>query len=121
MGPDPSHRMMGIALHIVRRRDWAEEVLQEGFVLIWRKAASFEPARGEVLPWMAAVIRYRAIDFLRAQQRKSRTDNAMHNADYEIAASVQPVETNMQLFRCLEKLKENHRNAVLMAFYKGLT
>ena len=34
-----SYRLMGVALYIVRRRDWAEEVLQEGFVSIWREAA----------------------------------------------------------------------------------
>ena len=116
-----NHRLMGVALHILRRRDWAEEVLQDGFISIWSKAASFDPTRGEVLPWMATVIRYRAIDFLRAQRRETNARNAMRDEEYDAAAPVRSVETNLQIFQCLGKLHENHRKAVLMAFYNGFT
>ena len=116
-----SHRLMGVALHIVRRRDWAEEVLQEGFISIWRKAASFDPTRGEVLPWMATVIRYRALDFLRARRRETNAQINMGDGEYDSAAPGLSAETNLQLFRCLGELDKNHRKAVLMAFYNGFT
>jgi len=116
-----SPRLMGVALYIVRRRDWAEEVLQEGFVSIWRKAASFDSARGAVLPWMATVIRYRAIDFLRALRRETDARNTLRDAAPDGAALIPPLETNLQLSRCLAKLHENHRNAVILSFYNGFS
>ncbi len=116
-----SHRLLGVALHILRRRDWAEEVLQEGFVSIWRKAASFDPSRGDVLPWMATVVRYRTIDLLRSRQRETKAHHIMRDENQGGAPSFPPVETKMQLSLCLGKLQENHRKAILMAFFYGFT
>ena len=116
-----SHRLMGVALQIVRRREWAEEVLQEGYVSIWPKAASFDPVRGDVLPWMSTIIRYRALDFLRARRRETKTHVSMHGDEFDHVAFVLPTETNLQLFRCLGQLDENHRRAIILAFFNGFT
>ena len=48
-----SPQLFALALRILKRRDAAEEVLQEAFVNVWRHAVDFRPERGTAMGWMA--------------------------------------------------------------------
>jgi RNA polymerase sigma-70 factor (ECF subfamily) len=61
-------RMHGLALRLTRSAPLAEEVVQELFLAVWRHAASFDPARGPALPWMARILRNRVADRLRRRE-----------------------------------------------------
>ncbi|MDQ6712781.1 MAG: sigma-70 family RNA polymerase sigma factor, partial [Candidatus Dormibacteraeota bacterium] len=56
----------GVALKILGERTAAEDVVQEAFVAVWRNAAAFDPARGQIRSWLLRIVRNRAIDRLRA-------------------------------------------------------
>lgn len=119
-------RLYPIALRILRGREAAEDVLQESYVLIWRKAAQFHPGRGRPLPWMAAIVRNRAIDRLRAQAREPRNpaqwdDMAEGLADPVSSASAAAAPDSVAVRGCLGRLQENQRQAILLAYYGGLT
>ena len=119
-------RLYPIALRILRRPEAAEDVLQEAYVLIWRKAAQFHPSRGRPLPWMAAIVRNRAIDRLRAQAREPQDpahwdDLAEGLADPAASASAAAAPDALAVRGCLERLQENQRQAILLAYYGGLT
>ena len=60
--------LFGLALRILRRRDAAEETLQEAFVSIWQHAGDYQPERGAPLAWMATIVRHRALDRLRRER-----------------------------------------------------
>src|SRR3979490_1811844 len=64
---DPSAKLYGVCLRILKDRAEAEDVLQDVFVAVWRKAASFDPGRASPITWMVAIARNRAIDRLRAR------------------------------------------------------
>ena len=70
-----SPRLFAIALRIARRRDMAEDILQEAFLTIWEKADRYDPERGSPLAWMSTIVRYRAIDRLR---RREASDPRRH-------------------------------------------
>ena len=121
-----SARLYPIALRLLRRPEAAEDVLQEAYVLIWRKAAQFHPGRGRPLPWMAAIVRNRAIDRLRAQAREPQDpaqwdDMAEGLADPAASASAAAAPDSVAVRGCLERLQENQRQAILLAYYGGLT
>src|SRR5882757_2665387 len=63
---DTSAKLFGVCLRILKDRGEAEDVLQEVFVTVWRRAASFDPGRASPITWMVAIARNRAIDRLRA-------------------------------------------------------
>src|SRR5215468_5316813 len=63
---DTSAKLFGVCLRILRDRSEAEDVLQEVFVTIWRKATSFDPGRASPITWLVAIARNRAIDRLRS-------------------------------------------------------
>jgi RNA polymerase sigma-70 factor (ECF subfamily) len=119
-------RAFGVALRLLRRRDLAEEAVQEAFVEIWRKAASFDAARGQALAWIAGIVRYRAIDLLRRLQRRDgieTTDEAVEIADPAPLASDILIdgETAGRLAGCLALLRAEQQQAIRLAYFDGLT
>ena len=48
-------KIYGVVLRILRRADLAEEVTQEAYVRVWRRARDFDPARASPITWMVAI------------------------------------------------------------------
>src|SRR5438270_460258 len=64
--------LFGIVLRILRSRAEAEEVLQDTFLQIWQRSASFDERRGRVIPWLTLLARSRALDRLRNRNLQGR-------------------------------------------------
>lgn len=119
-------QLFSCALRILKRRDWAEEVLQESFIAIWKKAAQYETARGAVLGWMTMIVRHRCIDRLRLQGRRPKEDAIDDVSVSQPAALAAPDHASQSaeakdVRRCLARLPDSQRTAISLAFYEGLT
>jgi RNA polymerase sigma factor (sigma-70 family) len=57
--------LLGVAMRVTRKREWAEDVLQDGFIKIWRFARSYDPDRSSAMTWMATIVKNQALDHLR--------------------------------------------------------
>lgn len=120
-------KLFGVALRILRRQDWAEEVLQECYMNIWNHAGDYAVARSAPLTWMTSIVRNRCLDWLRRPQHESTGD------EYEIALdawqdeSPGPVEQLMAsndsaaLGHCLEELESRQRQSIMLAFFHGMS
>ena len=62
-----SAKLFGVCLRILSNRDESEDVLQEVYITIWRRADRFEAGRASVMTWISTIARNRAIDRLRAR------------------------------------------------------
>jgi RNA polymerase sigma-70 factor (ECF subfamily) len=115
-------RLFGVALLIAKRRDWAEDAMQEAFLALWRRAGDFKPERGSGLGWMATIVRNRAIDRVRREPKfAGEADReAPDPAPDALAALVQSDEAR-RIARCLGELDEAPRRAIALAFYVGLS
>lgn len=121
-----SSRLFGVALALLRRRDVAEEVLQEAYVKVWHAAGSYKPELGTVSTWLGTIVRRSAIDRLRRQKNEGQT---MPEPDWELLEDdgPGPLEQMLEdddarrLARCLEHLDERQRETVRLAFFHGLT
>lgn len=120
-----SPRMLGVAQRLLKRRALAEEAVQDAFVLIWRHAARFDPARGAGLTWIYAILRNRSLSILRDERRTETSDTPIAE---EMASEEDDPETVMSklsdasaLRACLETLPPQRRSLVLLAFVQGLT
>src|SRR6267142_263967 len=60
-----SGKLFAVAVRIPRRREWAEEVLQQSFINIWNHASGYNAAKSAPMTWMTAIVRNRALDLLR--------------------------------------------------------
>src|SRR5207342_1566288 len=61
-----SAKLFGVCVRILGERAEAEDVLQEVYVTVWRKAADFDASRASPMTWLIALARNRSIDRLRA-------------------------------------------------------
>lgn len=122
---ETSGRLMAVALRICRDRAMAEDVLQEVYTQIWRRAGVFDPARCSVMAWMTVIARNRAIDHVRRLGRPG--DAGREAAEYEIealpslAAGVEQMGELRDLAACLGRLAPRQGEAVLLAYYNGLS
>src|SRR6267378_4719439 len=71
---DTSAKLFGVCLRILNDRSEAEDVLQEVYVTVWRKAATFDPGRASPITWLVAIARNRSIDRLRASAMSRRME-----------------------------------------------
>ncbi|MHB2167399.1 sigma-70 family RNA polymerase sigma factor [Alsobacter sp. R-9] len=118
-------RMLGIAVRLLRRRDLAEEAVQDTFLKIWNSAAMFDEARGDPRAWMYTILRNRALSILRGESRTDLVD------DFEPMGLEAPGENPEQamarlsdagaLKHCLERIDPVRRQAILLAYVNGLT
>ena len=75
--------LFSIAYRILNNQDSAEDVLQDVFVQIWRKAPLFDPSRGKPMTWAVTLTRNRAIDLLRATQRRAGLQDTLQREQEE--------------------------------------
>jgi RNA polymerase sigma-70 factor, ECF subfamily len=118
-----SAKLFAVALRILRRREWAEEVLQEAFVAVWQRAGGYDPARGSAAAWLTTIVRHCAIDRLR---RAAVRPEGRAASEAALAAQIAPDSAGSgaelrALQRCLDELDEQPRRAVLLAYCYGLT
>jgi RNA polymerase sigma-70 factor (ECF subfamily) len=121
-----SAKLFGVCLRILGERSEAEDVLQEVYLTVWRKAGDFDAARASPMTWLIAIARNRAIDRLRAS-RQSRNMAPIETAgdvadDAPRADSMlENVQSSARLHGCLDELAEHENKALHGAFFDGNT
>jgi RNA polymerase sigma-70 factor (ECF subfamily) len=120
-------KLYGVTLRILRRSDWAEEVLQESFVNIWSHAGAYAQAKSAPMTWMTSIVRNRSLDWLRRPRREQVDDNYDALLDTLQDDKAGPMEQLLQsndaalLARCLQRLEDPQRQSILLAYFHGLT
>ena len=117
--------LLAVLMRILRRRDAAEDALQDVFVSVWQRARQFDPIRGRALAWLVSMARYRAIDM----QRSARPAVALNDAsalDPQLQSEGPPDDSDMLatgalLLRCLEQIAAPQRHCLMLAYHEGLT
>jgi RNA polymerase sigma-70 factor (ECF subfamily) len=120
-----SPQLFGVALRILRQRDRAEDVLQESFVAVWRRAGDYDSGKGSAMTWLATILRHRAIDAIRRSAHQPERVAEPEEALLALAAGpADAADRGSQLWalqNCLAELGEQQRRAILMIYAYGLT
>ena len=125
-----SSKLYGVALRVVSNRSWAEDVLQEAYLNIWRIAGDYRANISPPMAWMGVIVRSRALDFLR--RRTSERADAALELDDAISETVagdspNPMDTTQAseqawaLHECLRKLEAKQREVVSLAYLRDLS
>jgi RNA polymerase sigma factor (sigma-70 family) len=102
----------------------ASDVLQEVFINIWRKIATYDQTKGRLFTWMLNIARNASIDTLRSKSYQNSQKNQELPENVYKGASNQTTQQNVDnigLKKVLEKLKPEHRVLVELAYFKGYT
>ena len=126
-----SPHLFALLLRMLRRRDWAEEALQDCFLKVWQKSETYAPDKGAPMTWLMTIARYRALDLIR-MKRPEFSDSDLESEDGQsVEQAADPSEDPARraaeqeglgmLERCMKGLEPEQRDSVLLAFYEGYT
>ena len=127
-----SPQLFAVLLRILKRRDLAEEALQDAFVSVWRNAGSYSAEKGAPMTWLVSICRYRALDTLRRGRREVSIEPMLENEADEgagLAEFASPAaDTDLvskaeqrRLDECLKRLNEGQQRSLKLAYFDGCT
>jgi RNA polymerase sigma-70 factor, ECF subfamily len=115
-----------LIVRMVRDGGIAEDLVQETFLRAWNRAAGLDPERGAAGPWLLAVARNRAIDYLRAHGRRANNTVELNETEHPGLFVRFPDEAlNLDMARkvnhALEGLTAQQREAIELAYFEGMS
>jgi len=124
-----SPRLYGYVMQMLRNESDSQDVLQEGFVQIWKRSAQYDPARSAVFTWSVLIMRHKAIDRIRRRQRGDNlTDRVADEPALDETESVQSPDRSAYLNEqkelvrtALDSIEPENRQPIELAFFKGYT
>ncbi len=125
---DRHHRVaMGLAMRLLQNRQEAEDVVQEAFLAVWRRASTYREERGSVRNWLLTIVHHRAVSQLRQHrplQRPVTVDELLGSPDETEADMLDQAVRHMEAQRvraALLALPIEQREALLLAYVGGLS
>jgi RNA polymerase sigma factor (sigma-70 family) len=125
-----SPKLFGLAMRVVRQREWAEDVLQESFLTIWRLAADYRGTLSPPMAWMGLIVRSRALDLLRrrtsdrAQLTQEFDETMAETFESDAANPMDTADASEQawaLHQCLSRLEGRQREVLSLAYLRELS
>ena len=117
--------LFGQLLRILNSREEAEDVLQEVFLQVWRRAADFNELRGKPFTWLVTLSRSRGIDRLRSLAARDRVaKSSVIDPTTAVSDAVDDAFKSEQrgiVTRALKQLPEDQKIPLVLAYFEGLT
>lgn len=115
-----------VAMRVLSDPVAAEDTVQEAFLSIWRRAATYTPDRGGVRTWVCTIVRNRAIDRLRGDGGRARHELALADSPAEPSLPDTWTEVAAELGRqqvrqALDRLPVEQRQTIELAYWCGLS
>jgi RNA polymerase sigma-70 factor (ECF subfamily) len=119
-------KLFGVCLRILNDRSEAEDVLQDVYLTVWRKAAAFDETRASPITWLVAIARNRAIDRARSAKPARRSEPIEAAAEVadpgpSAAELLETAQEHDRLKSCLDEIEQRQSLAIKAAFMGGLT
>jgi len=119
-----SSKLYGICLRLLGDEAEAQDVLQEVYVTVWRKAALFDAAKAGAITWTATLARNKAIDRLRRRRDPGEALDAASEISDDSPSSLEVLEQAedaSRLRQCMDELDERARTLIRSAFFDGVS
>jgi RNA polymerase sigma-70 factor, ECF subfamily len=117
--------LFGLLMRILSNREEAEDVLQEVFLQVWRKAEDFDENRGRPFTWLVTLARSRGIDRLRTLAARDRVAEAgakeVVEAISDAATDAFKSEQRGLVNKALAQLPDEQKRPLMLAYFDGLT
>jgi RNA polymerase sigma-70 factor (ECF subfamily) len=117
--------LFGLLMRILNNREEAEDVLQEVFLQVWRRAADFDESRGRPFTWLVTMARSRGIDRLRTLASRERVAVAGAKDETEAvsdaASDAFRSEQRSLVTSALAQLPDEQQRPLILAYFDGLT
>jgi len=115
-----------LILRVVRDAGIAEDLVQETFLRVWNRVGGFDAEKGAIGPWLLAVARNRAIDYLRSASGRERNSVELEETDHpslfrDMESEIFASDQARRVKAALQKLSPQHRQVIELAYFEGLS
>ena len=118
-----------LAYRILRDQVAAEDIVQDAFLSIWRKASSYQAQNGSVQSWIQAIVHHRAIDKIRASAHRDYQWTPLQADNEQDPPSEQPdvweqawqSEQHRIIREVMVEIPSEQRMVIELAYFGGLT
>jgi RNA polymerase sigma-70 factor (ECF subfamily) len=115
-----------LILRVVRDTGIAEDLVQETFLRIWNRVQGFDAQKGGIAPWLLAVARNRAIDYLRSAGGRERNAVEFEETDHpslytDMEQGILASDKARIVKAAVEKLSSHQRQVIELAYFEGLS
>ncbi|MBZ5727287.1 MAG: sigma-70 family RNA polymerase sigma factor [Acidobacteriia bacterium] len=115
-----------LILRVVRDAGIAEDLVQETFLRVWNRAQGFDAQKGSIGPWLLAVARNRAIDYLRSTGGRERNALEFEETDHpalyvDMEKDILTSDKARRVKQAVEKLSPRQREVIELAYFEGLS
>jgi RNA polymerase sigma factor (sigma-70 family) len=119
-----SSKLFGICIHTLGSQSDAEEVLQEVYVTVWRKAGLFDRDKSSPITWLAVLARNKSIDRLRLKRPSTEPIDlaaGVPDSSDTVLQVIERAEDDSRLSACLDELGSQEQGFIRSAFMDGTT
>lgn len=116
--------VFGLCVRITRDRTIAEDITQEVFLSFWERPLAFDPDRGSLRTWLATLAHHRAVDHVRAEERRKASllgPRLFERGPLSIEDAVLDAEDAALVKQAVRSLPDGQREALELAYYGGST
>ena len=115
-----------LVLRVVRDTGIAEDLVQETFLRAWNRVHGFDAQKGSIGPWLLAVARNRAIDYLRSAVGRERNAVEYEETDHpalfcDMEKDILSSDKARIVKSAIQKLSPNQRQVIELAYFEGLS
>lgn len=115
-----------LILRVVRDTGIAEDLVQETFLRVWNRVSGFDAQKGSIGPWLLAVARNRAIDYLRSAGGRERNAVEYEETDHpslycDMEKDILASDKARKVKSAIDKLPANYRQVIELAYFEGLS
>src|SRR5579864_4815444 len=124
-----SRILYSLAYRMVADHQVAEDLLQDAFLSVWRRATSYSPQMGAARSWLISILHHRTIDYLRRERRRSTIQEVLLE-DLELDESTASPDVWDETWRsvksshvraALMKIPTEQRLVIELAYFQGWT
>ncbi len=123
-----SPRALGLALRILQDRDLAEQVVQDAFWRVWRKAEQYEQKKGRFSTWLFTIVHNLAIDLIRQRRGSVSLDEPeqaetieSQAADSDMDETISRELDGAQIRAALQSIPDTQREVIELVYFEGLS
>ncbi len=120
-----SAKLFAISIRIIKEQSLAEDILQESFMQIWNKAASFDVQKAQAITWMGTIVRNKSIDLIRKRVKENNcidleeelidVKDEVNNPENLAIAKGMLNDVN----KCMTTFKSDYRSVILLSYLEG--
>jgi RNA polymerase sigma-70 factor (ECF subfamily) len=127
-----SAHLYGVAMRFMRKRELADEVLQDAYINVWQQANCYASTLSTPMTWLISVVRNKSLDRLRRHKIEFDTlvplDDHAHDSVPDAAAGHADPQAlftaateKLTLNRCMSLLDARQRQSLALAYYNGMS